>query len=261
METKIITLANFQEINKSLEALWEKAKNDNGTRCEHLAIFGRDAIAEYLRVYDPEGKINYTVSNLKTDGKTRAELVPYIYIELNCNYWDKIKHVIKQRIYYARDLVLFDGQIYSIYTGNKSTAEVTIFGDDWNYYKNYLPANWEKENPEPQKIGTITDKKMTVWAEYLKQKRAAADQVFNEKQNAAAVLRAKLAALDGSKFDYIKINDNSGQIIKNGLEYHFNITDTNTVREYIEVHYKAPQTIAAFLDMIAGNYKKESNLI
>ena len=261
METKIITLANFQEINKSLEALWEKAKNDCCTFSDNLALIGRDTIEQYLRVYDPEGKINYSESNLKTDGKTRAELVPYIYIELNCNYWDKIKHVIKQRIYYARDLVLFDGQIYSIYTGNKSAGAVSLFKDDYNYYKNYLPYRWEENNPAPQNIGTITDKKMTAWAEYLKQKRAAADQVFNEKQNAAAVLRSTLAALDGSKFDYIKINENSGQIIKNGLEYHFEITDTNTVREHIEVHYKAPQTIAAFLDMIAGNYKKVSNII
>lgn len=257
METKIITLANFEEINTSLESLWEKAKNESCTMSDTLAIFGRDTIEKYLREYDPEGNVNFTtVSNLKTDGKTRAELVPYIYIELNCNYWNKTKHAVKQRIYYARNLVLFDGQIYSIYTGNKSAGAVTLFADDYNYYKDYLPYRWEEQHPAPQNIGTITDKKMIAWAEYLKQKRAAADQVFNGKQNAAAVLRSKLAALDGSKFDYIKINDKSGQIIKNGLEYHFEITESNTIIEHIEVYYRTPQNIESFLQMIAGNYNK-----
>lgn len=256
METKVITLENFEEIKNRLNVLAENAKTNNCGYSENLAVIGLDAIEKFKTVYAPEAIIRDTPNNLKTDGKTRAELVPFIWVELYADNWEKTSKVIENRVYYSQKLVKFDGVIYSIYTGNKSAGTVQIFRDDYNYYRDYLPYNWEKENPEPQKIGTITDKKMTAWAEYLKQKRAAADQVFNGKQNAAAVLRSKLAALDGSNFDYIQINDKSGQIIKNGLEYHFEITESNTIIQHIEVYYKTPQNIESFLQMIAGNYNK-----
>lgn len=254
MYYNIITAKNFNDIE-----ILSKAKIneiDNGYKLDpwfnygtvYFAVIGSDALQMFREKYGV--KLTRYAETIKTDGKTRAKVLPYILPEF---YYDARtgKSGLTNFCEYTEInyLVEFDGALFRFnnWSGNK-TRTLSLFNDNTEYNK-YLPYNWESENQAPAKVGVLSDKKLKAWYEYLMSKKQAAENEKNKRENKVNLFLDKIKSIDTSKFDDSFVSEKSGHFVCNGLRYSYTI-ENGFISENIQVHYSCKKNLDSFLNMI-----------
>ena len=95
---------------------------------------------------------------------------------------------------------------------------------------------------KPNQIGVLNEKKILQWVNYYEQVYQRAAELDKA---SAAKKELFLLSLKGLPVKWFGTDKRRGSIIKNGIEYSFNIGDEG-VSQKIELHYKIPSTLAAF---------------
>lgn len=265
MYYKVITKKNFNEIETimaEMKVLAAKRFAENGCSAQAttpICIMGEDAINLFDKKFSRVIKIEYAPA-MRTDGKTVAKSIPYISGEYsyfitcdgqngcfsNFNNWDGI-----------RSLIEIDGVLLFPNRSRTATRSFSLWNDDTDYY-NYLPYEWEKNNPEPTKVGTISDKKIRAWKDWLCARcMAALDEIRTREKNVADFL-ARIDAIPESECQRKLVYENHGEIVRNGLCYSWEISN-GVVRDSLKVHYSTAfkdgkTTFDAFKEMCVGKY-------
>ena len=147
----IITSENFADIekvrNNARNAKIESYKINAFDNYAHgsFAVIGAEAVEMFCNKY------GFNITNqeiIKTDGKTKAELIPYITPDY---YYDArndkggitniFPHTIIENLVKYNDVLL---ESYKI-RYNSEMREFRLFNDNTDY-RTYLPSNWEKES-------------------------------------------------------------------------------------------------------------------
>ena len=257
MKYEIITAQNFSDIEKLSEAKKESVKKSYAVDrwqnygSVNFAVIGEDALQMFREKYGY--KLQRYSAPLKTDGKTRAKILPYILPE----YYFDARDGGRGGIVNVRDsfeigyFIEFDGALLQYYGGK--TVSFSLFNDDTDYY-NYLLYGWKKEHPAPNNVGVITDRKILAWYDYLISRKEAADAEKKRRENGVNEFLNTLRAFDPSGCSSCTIGANSGRIICGGLEYSYNI-NSGRINENIHIHYSCEKTFETFAKMIRGDYK------
>lgn len=143
-------------------------------------------------------------------------------------------------------------------------AEFFIFNDDRDY-SSYLPYNFDKENPHPNAMGSLTDKKLKEWAIYLAEKAKLHDTEKMRRENSVEALINMLHnTIDEEKCDRFEISDigyNGAReivIVANNLKLTYKVHSNNTYWADIDFDKKYPYSpLEMFLNMTGT--KKEKN--
>lgn len=256
MKYEIITAQNFSDIEKLSEAKKESVKNSfsvdlwQNYGSINFAVIGEDALQMFREKYGY--KLQRYSEPLKTDGKTRAKILPFISPE----YYFDARNGGRGGIVSVYDhseigyLIEFDGVLFRYY--GKNTVSFSLFNDNTDYY-NYLPYNWDKNNPAPNNVGVITDKKIEAWKKYLLSRKFAAEAEKNRRENSAAAFLAKIKNFDSTGCKKCDVGETSGRIVCNGLEYTYKISN-GVISERISVHYSASNNFDTFIKMINGEF-------
>lgn len=261
MYYNIIKSENFADIEKIQESArvdilkrYALDQWDNYTRGD-FAIIGEKTLNMFFNTYG--GKVS-EVDEIKTDGKTRAAVVPYISVSY---YYDAreggrggldISRYIRQNF-----IVSFNGVLLNSYKIDNKRQKwgFTLLNDNTDYNK-YLPYGWEEQHPKPQSVGTLTDKKAASWLNWLQDRKAAAEAEKAKRGEKVAAFIAKVQKIDTTACKDFRIGDNSGYFVRNGLRYSYQITGSGNVSETLEVDYRiGGSKLDAFNMMVTGNFK------
>ena len=263
MQYTIITMENYSDIerikrevkNRVNEAMRQDRFNDYGAH--YFSIQGRETIERFAAEYNLKKTV---FSEFDTDGKTRAHLIPHIEGHYFYNVRGEVSEGMTDFYYYdgIRNLVEFDGLLlWPSFERNKSTCSFSIFNDDTDY-RTYLPYNWEDENPKPQRVGVITDKKMQAWKDWLLARREAALQEKARREDGIKQFRQRIAAIDPATCQRYHVHENKGEIVRNGLRYSWKIIH-GYVEDKIEIDYTMgwrdhKDRLLCFTEMCEGKY-------
>lgn len=239
---KIITMENFSQVEKvqaEMKALAKErfAKDGYSAQAtEHIAFVGEDAIRAFAEQFKCIA-IKFA-PQIKTDGKTRARIIPYIFGRYS--YYisqqgenGKFGEFIKWSG--IESLIEFDGILFRGWDRIEQgkPCRLQIYNDDTDYY-NYLPSDWEMKNPQPNKVGTITDKKMSQWKDWLLARQKSANDKKMEREGNVAKFFAEIAKIPSSECKTMEIGKNRGRIVRNGLCLRYSIQN-GVVSTSIEV--------------------------
>lgn len=241
MNATVITESNFNVISSVLENVYYNAiQSENKQSTERLLIIGHKAIERFIKEYAPTARIEYAFEP-KTDGKTTAQIMPYLYTEAYCDGREENETktgIICNHCYYNIEYcILFENVYYKLYRQNHNNPALLYYLNERIDY-NFLPSNWENNNPIPQRIGVITDKKIKVWADYLLNKSFAANVNRESKKKEVQSFLNRVYKIDISglsKYDY-QITEKSGYIIRNGLKFSYSIDSNLYIDTKIEVN-------------------------
>lgn len=115
------------------------------------------------------------------------------------------------------------------FTGIKVSEDIMLYwnansktiglcdGHDWNFYRDNLPYHWSAENPEPNKVGVLTNKKVGDWLKYLASKKVAAEKEYDSKVYRYNKFMDKIRAISPKYSIKYEVGDKCGVIEKNGL--------------------------------------------
>lgn len=256
MATPIITIDNFGDLNKEVENLQNCALLGGCCFGGHVYITGEKAIERFLKEYAPNAKTE-NARQIQTDGKTSAKILPYIIVDIQGDSRSEKGIVCAHCYYNIFSIILYKGQYYELLRQyNEGTGRIALHDDPFHSeLRDYLRYGWEKENPAPNKVGTITDAKLNEWIKWLNKRRGVAQAICNERREGVSAFMARLNQMDPTQFDKFKVSPNGGEIVKNGLEYNFKVEPDGHIREKIEIHYRAGHDLDAFLNMAAGTFK------
>lgn len=259
---KEITSENFSQLEKSLQEMKKRVKdamkNDRfanyGT--EYFSIQGMDAILDFCDKYDVELWQGDEIKP-KTDGKTSAEIVPYTIVEFH--YDGRENKISLSGMYSGTNiyhLIEFNGvKMTPGFHFDGKPTHLLLWNDNTDYY-NYLPYNWEKDNPAPNKVGTITDKKIAEWSEWLLKRKDVAETEREKREGTVATFLRKIDEIPESYLKRKKIWDNRGFIEKNGLVFEWQISN-GVIHTEIKVSYdvkSGADKIDSFLQMCRGEF-------
>lgn len=263
MKYIIINSENFADIEKVQESarveIMKRYAVDQFDNYAHgdFAVMGEKALQMFREKYGY--KLDGDRDEMKTDGKTRAKFIPYISISYYYDARDGGRGGLTN-IYDRQNiglLVEFDGVLmYSYNFDRKGAARGFYLFNDQTDYNKYLPYNWENENPKPNYVGTMTDKKAAAWVEWLRARKATADSEKARREGKVSAFLEKVRGFDTSKCKDFRISDKSGYFVRNGLRYTYEISDAGTISENIRVDssYLMESRLDAFSKMAEGNY-------
>ena len=264
MYCKVITAENYSELQKIMaetkaHAAARFAEDKWSAQAStRIAFIGYDAIKRFADEFQAV-KMEFA-EPMKTDGKTRAMNVPFVWGEysyyftregsngkfVNFNDWDGIKH-----------LVLFDGILLWPCSTRTATRDFRLFNDETDY-RNYLPYDWEKNNPAPNNVGTISDKKMQAWKTWLITRKNAAEENKNQREDKVAAFLERIAEIPASECQKKVVGEYQGEIIRNGLCYSWKIQN-GVVYDDLKVDYTTgwrdkKDKLTCFKEMAVGEY-------
>ncbi len=170
----MVQIKNYQkDMAAMMAAVIDKAqKSESGFFCEIFSVFGQDNVSQCLQ--ESRNRHYPQPDEIKTDGKTRAKVLR-VLDNAHC-YFEPCK-MATPCISDGRlcNLVEFDGVFYKFIKGwRESTSQVREWAQ--TIRPEELPLGWEKMHPAPNKIGVVTDAKMKQWANYLRERRNAANR-------------------------------------------------------------------------------------
>ena len=241
MKYIIIEKSNFADIEKvqndAKNRIKEAYKLDRlNSSCYTHGTFA--VIGEAVKMFCDKYGVSFAGQNtIKTDGKTKAEIIPFITPSF---YYDARSDEGGLIDIYAHDnikcLVNYNGVLLEPFKlhYNKEMFSFRLFNDNTDY-NTYLPYNWEKENVSPNNVGTITDKKIESWVNWLKKRQLAALNAKDCANNKVNNFLAKIREFDVNEFSDYKITDKSGYFVKNGLRYSYQINKGGYISENIEI--------------------------
>jgi hypothetical protein len=263
MKYIIIEKNNFADLEKIQSEAKKRTdasyKLDQWQHYEHgtLAIIG-EAVKMFCEKY------GYTFAGeetIKTDGKTSAEIIPCITPSY---YYDARDQRGGLTDIYTHSkigcLVRYNGVLLDHYKKhyNSDLREFRLFNDQTDY-RTYLPYKWGENNPSPNFVGTITDKKINDWLNWLNLRKAAAEEVRNLSENRVALFMEKIRGFNTSGCSDYKITENSGYFVRNGLRYSYEIETGGYISESIKVdttcNLSNVDTLGKFELMTTGNFK------
>ena len=266
MKYIIIKSGNFSDIEKvqadakvRKDASYKIDAFDNyahGT----FAIIGADAVSMFCEKYGFSFSGNDTI---KTDGKTKAEIIPYITPSYYYDARDGGRGGITDIYTHSKIgcLVKYNGVILEHYKKhyNSDARGFYLFNDETDYNK-YLPNNWENENPRPNYVGVITDKKISDWVNWLNARKNAAESAKMAANNKVSAFMEKIRAFDVSGCTEYQINEKHGYFVRNGLRYSYEIGESGYISESIKIDYDVNlsklETLEKFKLMTVGNFCK-----
>lgn len=140
---------------------------------------------------------------------------------------------------------------------DKHTCAFFIFNDCTDY-RTSLPYDWENKNPAPQRVGTLTDKKVKAWHDWLLARREAAQQEMARREDEVQAFRRRIAAIDPATCQRYDVREYQGEIVRNGLCFSWKIINGH-VEQKIEVHYATgwrddKDKLQCFTEMCEGRY-------
>lgn len=241
---KKINLANYADIEKTFSEMKTYLENsDRDYTTERLCILGRETIQRFSEEYGISVRES---PSPKTDGKTHAKVIPFVEIDLwyDARSW---KFGIDGIFVYVRYLINFEGTDMIGYFSEKKTSDLYLY-DDRTIYHEHLPYKWEDENPRPNKISVLTDKKLDGWRNWLLKRKDVAESEKARKENATEDFLRRLSEIDGKEH-----TEKRGYISKNGLRLCWEICSDGAVYSKIEVDYPyGSDKIDTFKKMCAG---------
>ncbi len=151
--------------------------------------------------------------------------------------------------------VLVDGEILNAsFYNSKTTADFSFF-QDYRKYSDRLPNSWLIENPAPERVGVMTDKKVQAWLDWLRQRRDLYNEIENERNaKVAKFLESVRSAAD--KCSEVNIGETSGSLRSNNLVFTYQISDGGYIYPQIKVDHRGETSLNTFMQMIAGSYGK-----
>ena len=242
MYYEIIKLDNWQDLIKLRDKGEKRAKENykkdqfNGYTTEFFAIFGLDAIKRFEEEYGFKFK-NFQ-PDFKTDGKTSAKMIPYLvgewYYDARNGGHGGLADVYDHSTIY--NLIEFDGVLLNPGFHRKAgeTADFTLFNDS-SIYREYLPYNYEQTHPTPQRVGTLTDKKLSQWKEWLLERKRVYDGIKNQNKDNADSFLNQVRSIDSSKCTEYDVQETRGRIVRNGIQFSYQISNRNIVSTKLEV--------------------------
>lgn len=189
------------EVITSIESLEKEVREEATRNKEYISkeayIYGEDAIRLFMEKFtDGEYKYRFEcadeiVKNLKLTGSSKFVYIasvlintlgrsgkPYIYLE------------------YLIKCVEYNGIIFAPINCGR-TYEFYLYGED------YIPSS-KRLLPAPQKVGTVTDKKMQAWIEYLKAEKAAQEADKNAKKEEVQAFKQELCEITGVSMELLE---------------------------------------------------------
>ncbi len=260
MRYHVITSENFS----SIEKIRENAKNDIIRRSQvdsfdnythgEFAILGDAAIKMFCEKYGYN--ITARRETIKTDGKTTAKIIPFITASYYYDARDGRGGITDVNNYTTINyLISFDGVLFTVpvfCTGK--TVGLYLFNDDTDY-NTYL-RYYGRENEKPNNIGILTDKKLKAWEDWLLLRKKTAEDNKESANNNVVAFLAKVRALDTTGCKEVRIGNDSGIIVKNGLLYSYSISRGGYISEKIEIAYTNSNlsTLEKFEKMAKGEF-------
>lgn len=252
---KYFTIDNFSELVNLVNS--RDNVPEGCSFSQHIIIVGEPAIRKFIEQYNPTAETMTDCEPLKMDKKTSVVAVPYIYAEI---YWHDnstgFVPVYGANIYHIFYCYLYNGRYYQISRGRNYAGRVSELDNDSDLFRNYLPYDWDEKNPEPNKIGVVSDRKMNDWAEYLNRRYNTAVEIRDNKDNIIAEFWKSINALNPAQYDRFVVSQDlgEGEIVKNGLRFRFKIEQGGYINQKIDVYYMSGNTLDTFAQMIRGEY-------
>ncbi len=247
---KIFTIENISELASLMDETAKLAKSDEGKYCyKRFLIVGDDA-AKYASVYG-FSKTNYTYAYSNGElkgGSENAVILNAYYAEY---HYDARNDSSGFSNAHKTTLVRYKGEYFEPYFLHGTTAILHIVFDVRPYHEK-ISAQWSQEHPEPNKVGTLTDKKMEEWYNYLTLRREEYDRVVNKEKDAIAEFLAQVREASA----YCKeasIGDTQGYLRSNNLVFSYSISHGYISKE-IKVDYRGNNTLETFMKMIKGEF-------
>lgn len=230
---KYLTVKNYNEIESAKNAVInrvnEAQKRDrfNNYGTERFLIFDKDLVEEIKAKDGLRISESYKNSNIPKNKSANANIIDVWSCEFYYDARDGHNGITEGRHFY---LISYKGMLfdYSFYY-SKTTADFCLFNDSTVYDK--VP-----KSKSPNRMGTITDKGMEAWYQYLIGRKKQADSLNNSADNKWADLVEKIKKLAegmGVPFDgdYLLknkciIRGNDVDIRINGIQakFHYNPT-------------------------------------
>ena len=227
---KYLTVKNYKEIESAKNAVInrvnEAQKRDrfNNYGTEHFLVFDKDLVEE-IKVKDGvQFSESYKNSNIPKNKSANVNIIDVWSCEFYYDARDGHNGITEGRHFY---LVSYKGMLfdYSFYY-SKTTADFCLFNDSTNYAQ--IP-----EREKPKRMGTITDKGIEAWYQYLIGRKNEADAKNNSSDKKWADLQEKVrnfAMKNGMETDgkgtknCCLINDYEMSVYLNGIhvEFHYN---------------------------------------
>lgn len=122
------------------------------------------------------------------------------------------------------------------------------------YIEFYTQENIFKTIKKPQEVGVLTEKKITDWVDYLTKGYYELKQLSDTRVKSVAEFLAKMEQL-GATINNDYRDKKSGSIVKNGLEFSFEIGDSGYISKKIEVYYSTDRSEDTFLKLADNKYQ------
>lgn len=251
----IITGKNYGDIKKMMREVryQAEASTDRFHRyaSEHLYIIGEDLFNLFCHDYGVEKlpSVSAIDGRLKNNS-TIAEVVAIYYTEYN--YYADSASGSFDRVWRQAGIIV-DGEILLASFYRRETTAQLSFLDDKRIYHQGLPYKWEEQNPHPNQVGLLTDKKVQAWLDWLRLRRDTYDAKVNAENDAVAAFLERVRAIDcGCKK---QIGEDRGYLVKNNIRFSYTISDRYVRTELKIDNQYGDDKLSDFLKMIAGEYK------
>lgn len=125
----------------------------------------------------------------------------------------------------------------------------------------YVKWNTQKQIAEeltkPQEVGVLSLRKIREWTEYLTTIYTAMEEKSQERIQAVEEFKKEIEARGGTikqnTYEYAPQDGAfSGEIVKNGIQFTYQVHDEGYISKKIEVYYRVNNSLEAF-DMLADN--------
>lgn len=208
-----------------------KKVNISTSRNAEIKIKEAEEVAEEFRKFIPELELRYVVY---TPEDSLEGYIDYVGVYFQRN---KLQFEIKKSDYPKKH--------YSIMVNTSELVKTN----------HYDQSEAKKDLTEPNLIGSPTLKKVDDWIEYLTQYYLNLKKIHDQNTQEEQKFREALSGLPDIKFGYK--DKKSGEIIRNGLRYSFEI-GVNSISQKISIDlYWREQTLENFLLMTDSKFKKE----
>ena len=264
--TKIITIDNYDSVNievaEMVNHINKECKKNKFHNCGGITFFviGKDAIERFWDEY-LEGDAFFQ-SMPRTNGKELKTVKMMPYLRAECDYTVGHEPCFKSYAthngcdYLIQDALEVNG--FERCLEPLSNGRFDLFNDSTDYY-NFLPYKWDRDNPEPNKMNVITDRGAKQWLDWRKRRQNAALTEKLKRETEISKFREELASIDKSKCDEFIDNGSNGQIVRNGLEFSWQIMNGLHISKTFKIYYQVSTSLTSFIQMCEGNYKLPKN--
>lgn len=209
-----------------------KKVNISTSRNAEIKIKEAEEVAEKFRKFIPELELRYVVY---TPEDSLQGYIDYVGVYFQRN---KLQFEIRKNDYPRKH--------YSIHVNTSEFIKTNSYDE----------SRAKEGLTEPNLIGSPTLKKVNDWIEYLTQYYKNLKIIHDRNTQEEEEFRVALSRLPDVKYGHR--DKNSGEIIRNGLRYSFEI-GVNSISQKISIDlYWREQTLDSFLLMSDSKYKDES---